>query len=392
MSNPVKVKVENLSKIFGRAPRSILSQLDRGISKEKILQESGHTVGIYNVSFEVLEGEIFVIMGLSGSGKSTLIRCLNLLNKPTDGKIWVDNEDVVQYDHKKLRDYRQSRVAMVFQHFGLFTHRTILDNVVYGLEIKGLPLSERLEIARTTLESVGLQGWEEKYPKELSGGMQQRVGLARALATNPDILLMDEPFSALDPLIKREMQQELLDIQSRLKKTIIFITHDINEAFKLGDRVAIMKDGVFEQIGTPDEILAAPKNDYIKNFVRDIDRSRILQAKNIMFKPSALVSVKDGLKVAIKEMEQSGISSIFVLDHERRLLGLITIDDTIQALRKNMTLKDILIQDYFTTTPETYMQDLIPLATETKYPIAVVDERKKLLGIILRVTVLSNLV
>ena len=392
MSNPVKVKVENLSKIFGRAPRSILSQLDRGVSKEKILQESGHTVGIYNVSFEVLEGEIFVIMGLSGSGKSTLIRCLNLLNKPTEGKIWVDNEDVVQYDHRKLRDYRQSKVAMVFQHFGLFTHRTILDNVVYGLEIKGLPLSERLEIARTTLESVGLQGWEDKYPKELSGGMQQRVGLARALATNPDILLMDEPFSALDPLIKREMQQELLDIQSRLKKTIIFITHDINEAFKLGDRVAIMKDGVFEQIGTPDEILAAPKNDYIKNFVRDIDRSRILQAKNIMFKPSALVSVKDGLKVAIKEMEQSGISSIFVLDHERRLLGLITIDDALKALKNNLTLKDILQQDYFTTTPETYMQELIPLATETKYPIAVVDEREKLLGIILRVTVLSNLV
>lgn len=392
MSNAVKVKVENLTKVFGRTPRSILPQLKNGVSKEKILQETGHTVGIYDVSFEVLEGEIFVIMGLSGSGKSTLIRCLNLLNKPTNGKIWFNNEDIVQYDHHKLRTYRQSRVAMVFQHFGLFTHKTVLDNVAYGLEIKGLPLSERVKNARTTLESVGLQGWEDKYPKELSGGMQQRVGLARALATNPDILLMDEPFSALDPLIKREMQQELLDIQSRLKKTIIFITHDINEAFKLGDRVAIMKDGVIEQMGTPDEILAAPKNDYIKNFVRDIDRSRILQAKNIMFKPSALVSVKDGLKVAIKEMEQSGISSIFVLDHERRLLGLITIDAAIQALKQNIPLKDILIQDYFTTTPETYMQELIPLATETKYPIAVVDEQKKLLGIILRVTVLSNLV
>jgi len=203
---------------------------------------------------------------------------------------------------------------------------------------------------------------------------------------------MDEPFSALDPLIKREMQQELLDIQSKLKKTIIFITHDINEAFKLGDRVAIMKDGIIEQIGTPDEILAAPKNDYIKRFVQDIDRSRILQAKNIMFKPSALISLKDGLKVAIKEMEQSGISSIFVLDHERRLSGLITIDDALEGLRNNKTLKDILTHDFFTTTPETYMQELIPLATETKYPIAVVDEQEKLLGIIVRVTVLSNLV
>jgi len=392
MSNAVKVKVENLTKIFGRTPRSVLPQLKKGVSKEKILRETGHTVGIYNVSFEVLEGEIFVIMGLSGSGKSTLIRCLNLLNKPTDGQIWVDNEDIVQYDHKKLKEFRQSKAAMVFQHFGLFTHKTIIDNVVYGLEIKGLPLSERMEIAQTTLESVGLKGWGEKYPNELSGGMQQRVGLARALATNPDILLMDEPFSALDPLIKREMQQELLDIQSKLKKTIIFITHDINEAFKLGDRVAIMKDGIIEQIGTPDDILAAPKNDYIQKFVQDIDRSRVLQAKNIMFKPSALISVKDGLKVAIKEMEQSGISSIFVLDHDRRLLGLITIDDALDALRNNKTLKDILAHDFFTTTPETYMQELIPLATETKYPIAVVDEQEKLLGIIVRVTVLSNLV
>ena len=352
MSHAVKVKVENLTKIFGRTPRSILPQLKKGVSKAKILQDSGHTVGIYDVNFEVLEGEIFVIMGLSGSGKSTLIRCLNLLNKPTEGKIWFNNEDIVQYDHKKLREYRQSRTAMVFQHFGLFTHKTVINNVVYGLEIKGMPLSERMEIAQTTLESVGLQGWGDKYPSQLSGGMQQRVGLARALATNPDVLLMDEPFSALDPLIKREMQQELLDIQSKLKKTIIFITHDINEAFKLGDRVAIMKDGIIEQIGTPDEILAAPKNDYIKKFVQDIDRSRVLQAKNIMFKPSALISLKDGLKVAIKEMEQSGISSIFVLDHERRLNGLITIDDALEGLRNNKTLKDILTHDFFTTTPE----------------------------------------
>ncbi|KUO73001.1 MAG: ABC transporter ATP-binding protein [Desulfosporosinus sp. BRH_c37] len=392
MSNAVKVKVENLTKIFGRNPHSILTQLKNGASKAKILQDSGHTVGIYDVSFEVLEGEIFVIMGLSGSGKSTLIRCLNLLNKPTEGKIWIHDEDIVQYDHKKLMEYRQSRAAMVFQHFGLFTHKTVLNNVVYGLEIKGMPVLERTEIAQATLESVGLQGWGDKFPSQLSGGMQQRVGLARALATNPDILLMDEPFSALDPLIKREMQQELLDIQSKLKKTIIFITHDINEAFKLGDRVAIMKDGIIEQIGTPDEILAAPKNDYIKRFVQDIDRSRILQAKNIMFKPSALISLKDGLKVAIKEMEQSGISSIFVLDHERRLSGLITIDDALEGLRNNKTLKDILTHDFFTTTPETYMQELIPLATETKYPIAVVDEQEKLLGIIVRVTVLSNLV
>lgn len=388
----VKVKVENLTKVFGRNPKSIINKLEKGVSKDKILQDTGHTVGVNNVSFDVKEGEIFVIMGLSGSGKSTLIRCLNLLNKPTQGKIIIDGEDIVEYDKNQLKQFRQQKAAMVFQHFGLLTHRTVIDNVVYGLEIRGISPEERYEIAKKTLASVGLKGWEDKYPNELSGGMQQRVGLARALANDPDILLMDEPFSALDPLIKKEMQQELLDIQSRLKKTIIFITHDINEAFKLGDHVAIMKDGIIEQIGTPEEILATPKNDYIKTFVSDIDRSRVLQAKNIMFKPSTVVSVKDGLKIAIKEMEQSGLSTVFVVDNERRLLGLVTIDDAIKALKENRRLADILKDNYSTTDPETYVQELIPIATESKYPIAVVDEDKKLLGIIVRVSVLSSLV
>ncbi|MFZ7103340.1 MAG: quaternary amine ABC transporter ATP-binding protein [Peptococcaceae bacterium] len=388
----VKLKIENLSKIFGRNPKAVLARIQKGQSKEKILQETGHAVGVNNVSFEVNEGEIFVIMGLSGSGKSTLIRCLNLLNKPTEGKICVDGENIVEYDKQKLKEFRQSKVAMVFQHFGLFTHRTVLGNVVYGLEIRKVSQEEREIIARKTLESVGLKGWEDKYPNELSGGMQQRVGLARALANDPDVLLMDEPFSALDPLIKREMQQELLDIQSRLQKTIIFITHDINEAFKLGERVAIMKDGVIEQIGTPEQILAAPKNDYIKTFVQDIDRSRVLQAKNIMFKPSAIISDKDGLKVAVKEMEQAGISSIFVVDQARRLQGLVTIDDAVKGIKENKKLADIIKDDFFTTGPEAYLQELIPIATESKYPIAVVDDNHKLQGLIVRVSVLSNLV
>lgn len=387
-----KVKVENLTKIFGKNPKAILPLVKRGASKEKILRDTGHTVGVYNVSFEVNEGEVFVIMGLSGSGKSTLIRCLNLLNRPTEGKVIVDGENIVEYDRARLREFRQKKVAMVFQHFGLFTHRTVLDNVAYGLEIRGIPLKERYEIARQTLATVGLTGWEDRYPNELSGGMQQRVGLARALANDPDILLMDEPFSALDPLIKREMQQELLDLEAKVKKTIIFITHDINEAFRLGDRVAIMKDGIIEQIGTPEEILSNPKNEYIKNFVRDIDRSKVLQAKNIMFRPSTLVSLKDGLAFAIQEMEQSGISSVFVVDHERRLQGLVTIDDAIKALKENKRLGDILKKDYFTTHPDACVQELIPIATESKYPIAVLDEDQKLLGIIPRVSVLSSLV
>ncbi|MBS3976460.1 MAG: glycine betaine/L-proline ABC transporter ATP-binding protein [Syntrophomonadaceae bacterium] len=388
----IKIKVENLVKIFGKDPHSILPLLNKGMSKEKILAETEHTVGVNKASFEVYKGELFAIMGLSGSGKSTLIRCLNLLNTPTDGKIYIDGENILDYNKQELRKFRQNKVAMVFQHFGLFTHRTVLDNVVYGLEVKQVPTKERYETARNVLTSVGLDGWGDKYPTELSGGMQQRVGLARALATNPDILLMDEPFSALDPLIKRELQQELLDIQSRLQKTIVFITHDINEAFKLGDRVAIMKDGIIEQMGTPDEILAKPRNEYINNFVSDIDRSKVLQAKNIMFKPSALISLKDGVKIAIKEMEQSGISSIFVVNQNRQLQGLVTIDTALMALKEDKKLNDILIKDYYTTGPDTYMRELIPYATEAKYPIAVVDDEQKLLGIIHRVTVLSKLV
>lgn len=388
----VKIKVENLTKIFGRNAKAILKKLQKGMSKEEILEKTGHTVGVNDVSFEVNEGEIFVIMGLSGSGKSSLIRCLNLLNRPTAGKIYFDGEDIVQYNKKQLRTFRQNKISMVFQHFGLFSHRTVLDNVAYGLEVKNISKEERLKIANETLETVGLKGWGEKMPHELSGGMQQRVGLARALANNPDVLLMDEPFSALDPLIRRDMQLELLDIQEELQKTIIFITHDVNEAFKIGDRVAVMKNGKVVQIGTPEEILANPANEYIEDFIRDIDRSKVVQAKNVMFKPSPLLSNKDGLKVAIKLMEDSGISSIFVVDKGRRLQGIITIDDTVKAIQENKKLADIIRQDYFTTNPDTYVQDLIPMAIETKYPIAVVDETEKLVGMIVRASVLSGLV
>jgi len=388
----VKIKVKNLSKIFGRKPRKVLELLKEGMSKEEILKKTGHTVGVSDVSFEVNEGEVFVIMGLSGSGKSTLIRCLNLLNRPTIGEIYVDNENIIEYDKNQLKQLRQKKMAMVFQHFGLFNHRTVIGNVEYGLEVKGIPKEERYERAKRTLVSVGLEGWEEMMTYELSGGMQQRVGLARALANEPDILLMDEPFSALDPLIRREMQIELLELQSNVRKTIVFITHDVNEAFKLGDRVAVMKDGKIVQAGTPEEILTNPSNEYIEDFVGDIDRSRILTAKHIMFKPTALVSIKDGPKVAVKEMETCGISSLFVVDEERKLKGIVTVDDTIDAVKKGKSITDILKHDYYTTDPGTYVQDLIPMATDTKYPIAVLDDDKKLLGIIVRVSVLSGLI
>ena len=392
MSEKIKIKVEKLTKIFGKRPKEILKRLAKNQSKNKIFKETGHTVGVSRASFSVNEGEIFVIMGLSGSGKSTLIRCLNMLNKPTAGDVYVDGENIVKYSHQQLREFRQKKATMVFQSFGLFNHRSVIGNVEYGLEVRGMDKKERHKIAKETIDSVGLSGWEDKYITELSGGMQQRVGLARALANNPDILLMDEPFSALDPLIRRDMQLELLDIQERLKKTIVFITHDVNEAFKLGDRVGVMKDAEIVQIGAPEDILNNPSNAYIEDFVRDIDRSKVLQAKHIMFKPGALVTKKHGLKVAIKEMETNGISSVFVVDEKRRLQGIITIDDAIGGIKNNKSMLDILKHDYHTTDEETYVQELIPKAIETKYPIAVVNEDNKLVGIIVRVSVLSGLV
>ena len=392
MSEKIKIKVEKITKIFGKRPKEILKRLAKNQTKNKIFKETGNTVGVNKASFSVNEGEIFVIMGLSGSGKSTLIRCLNMLNKPTAGDIYVDGENIVKYNLKQLREFRQKKATMVFQGFGLFNHRTVIGNVEYGLEVRGMDKKERHKIAKETINSVGLEGWEDKYINQLSGGMQQRVGLARALANNPDILLMDEPFSALDPLIRRDMQLELLDIQDKLKKTIVFITHDVNEAFKLGDRVGVMKDAEIVQIGVPEDILNNPSNAYIEDFVRDIDRSKVLQAKHIMFKPGALATKKHGLKVAIKEMETNGISSVFVVDEKRRLQGIITIDDAIEGIKNNKFILDILKHDYYTTDEETYVQELIPKAIETKYPIAVVNEDKKLVGIIVRVSVLSGLV
>ena len=366
--------------------------MKEGWSKEKILKTTGQTVGVDNASFFVDDGEFFVIMGLSGSGKSTLIRCLNLLNRPTAGEIIVNGENIVKYDKKQLREFRQKKVAMVFQNFGLFTHRTVLGNVEYGLEIRNIDKAKRQQIALEALESVGLKGWEDKMPTELSGGMQQRVGLARALANNPDILLMDEPFSALDPLIRRDMQVELLEIQSKLKKTIIFITHDINEAFKLGDRVAVMKDGKIVQQGTPEDILNNPSDGYIEDFVKSIDRTKVIQAKNIMMRPNALVSLKDGVRVAIKEMQANHISSVFVVGEKMKLEGIVTIDDCVKAVQnKQSSLRELLRHDYYKTTEDEYIENLLENATKSKYPIVVVNDDNRLLGIIVRTSILTGL-
>ncbi|MEK4306377.1 quaternary amine ABC transporter ATP-binding protein [Oceanobacillus sp. M60] len=387
----VQIQVKNVSKIFGSKPKSVIPMIKEGLSKEEILKKTNHTVGVYDATFDIQKGEVFVIMGLSGSGKSTLIRCFNLLNKPTDGSILIDGQDITKCSRDELKKVRQEKIAMVFQHFGLFSHRTILANVEYGLEIRNVPKEKRREIAMQNIETVGLKGYEDKYPDELSGGMQQRVGLARALTNDPDILLMDEPFSALDPLIRREMQLELLDIQERLQKTIIFITHDVNEAFRIGDRVAVMKDGHVEQVGTPEEIIASPANDYISEFIKDIDRSKVFQASHIMTKPNALVSIKDGINVAVKEMRENGISSVFVVDRSRRLQGIVTIDDAIQGIKEHKQLSDLIKKDITVVAGDEYINDLIPKALESSFPLAVVNEEQKLAGYILRVHVLSGL-
>lgn len=387
-----KIKLSGVSKIFGPRPKSIIPMIKKGMTKDEILEKTGHTVGVYDASMEIKQGEVFVVMGLSGSGKSTLIRCFNLLNKPTTGSVFIDDQNITKSNRGELKKVRQEKIAMVFQHFGLFNHRTILENVEYGLEVRHMPKEKRQEIARKNIELVGLKGYEDQYPEELSGGMQQRVGLARALANDPDILLMDEPFSALDPLIRREMQLELLDIQNRLQKTIIFITHDVNEAFKIGDRVAVMKDGKVVQIGTPEEIIEQPANNYISEFIKDIDRSKVFQADHVMIRPNALVSMKDGINVAIKEMQENGISSVFVVDRARHVKGIVTIDDAIKGIKKKQRLKDVLRQDITIVKHDEYVSDLIPKALESMFPLAVVDEEEKLVGFILRVHVLAGLV
>ena len=280
-----KIEVNNVYKIFGTEPMNVLAKVKEGATKEEVLEETGHTVGLDNVSISVEEGETFVCMGLSGSGKSTLIRHINRLIDPTDGEIIVDGTNVMQLNEKQLIEFRKHEMSMVFQRFGLFPHKTVIQNVAYGLEIQGKELNERNKIAMAQIEAVGLRGFEHQYPSQLSGGMQQRVGLGRALATNPGILLMDEAFSALDPLIRSDMQKQLLELQSELKKTIFFITHDLDESLKLGDHIGILNHGRLVQVGTPEDIIMNPADDYVAAFVKDVNRAKVLRARTVMVKP-----------------------------------------------------------------------------------------------------------
>ncbi len=391
MSEPEPIiKVENVTKIFGRNPRQGLKLLNSGKTKHQILEETGMTVGVNKASFEVFQGEIFVIMGLSGSGKSTLVRLLNRLIEPTDGKVFVDNTEVVKMKNDELREIRRKKMSMVFQRFALFPHRSVVENAAYGLEVQGMNKVERLEKATTALELVGLKGYEQSYPSELSGGMQQRVGLARALANDPDVLLMDEAFSALDPLIRKDMQDELVVLQEKMAKTIVFITHDLDEALKLGDRIALMKDGSIVQIGTPEEIMMNPADDYVEKFVEDVDLSKVLTAQHVMIRPETLVYER-GPRVALQVMKAQGVSSLYLIDKRNKLVGAVTAQAASDAAKNNQSLEEVMMRDLPTVSPDTLISDMYDKMSNHPLPLPVIDEDNRLRGIVVNGSVIAAL-
>jgi len=325
-----KIEINNIYKIFGNNPQSVLPMVQGGATKEEVLEKTGHTVGLDNVSLKIEEGETFVCMGLSGSGKSTLIRHINRLIDPTSGDVVVDGNNVMSFDPKALIDFRRHTMSMVFQRFGLFPHKTVMQNVGYGLEVQGIKIDQIKKTAMEKIEAVGLSGFENQYPSQLSGGMQQRVGLARALATNTDIMLMDEAFSALDPLIRSDMQKQLIDLQAELKKTIVFITHDLDESLRLGDHIGILNAGKLVQVGTPVEIIMNPADDYVKAFVKDVNRAKVVKAKIIMT-PSNQFKGKDKSNNRIKVGEDQFL--------EEFLSKIVCSDTTVEVVDKKGDIK-----------------------------------------------------
>ena len=386
-----KIKVEHLTKIFGSHPQRALKMLKEGASNADIREHTGQSVGIADVSFEVEEGELLVVMGLSGSGKSTLIRCLNRLNTPTDGQIYIDDEDITRFDREQLLQLRRNKISMVFQHFALFAHRTIVDNAAYGLEIQGVDTATRRQRAADALELVGLKGWEDAKPGQLSGGMQQRVGLARALAVNPDILLMDEAFSALDPLIRRDMQHELVSLQERMKKTIVFITHDLDEALQLGDRIVLMKDGRVVQFGTSEEILNNPANAYVKRFVENVDMSRVLTARAVLARARVVAFPHDGPRTVLHKMNEENFTSILVVKRDYTLLGTLSVDTVSAAAKEGKRSIEEMVEQSPSVSPDEPLMNIINILAEWPYALPVVDENNRLLGIVTRTGVMAAL-
>jgi len=387
-----KIFCQNLWKVFGPHAERVVDSIRDGITKDEVFNQTGHVIAVRDVSFEVQEGEFFVVMGLSGCGKSVLVRCLNRLLRPTKGRAFIEGEDVGSLDEASLRKIRRKKVSMVFQQYGLFPHWTILDNVAYGLEVQGVDKTKRRELALEALEKVGLTEWKDMYPEQMSGGMQQRAGLARALLVDTEILLMDEPFSGLDPLIRREMQDELINLLSEVNKTVVFITHDLNEAVKLGDRIAVMRDGEIVQIGTPQEIALTPADEYVADFVRDVPKVQVLQAGNIMEKPSELANIDQEPGAVLSTMKAKNLENMFVVGSDQKLRGLVVMGDVTTAVHQGETnLENITKADLAITESDKPMEELISMVAASNIPIAVVDKQQRLLGAVTRVSVLSNI-
>lgn len=389
MEKPV-IRVENVTKLFGRNHKEAIEMLNGGATKADVLKETGVTVALWDVNFEVYPGEVFVIIGLSGSGKSTLVRCFNRLNKPTSGSIHFKDQAIEKLNHKELISYRRDNIAMVFQNFGLMSHRNVISNVEYGLEVKNVGKELRAQKAMEMIQMVGLSGVENAPISSLSGGMKQRVGLARALANEPEVLLMDEPFSALDPLVKKDMQFELLSIQRKLNKTIIFITHDINEAFKLGDRVAIMRDGKVIQIDTPEVMITQPADDYVREFIEGADKSKVMSVRQVMITPSCIVKTTDGASRAIVEMRSNNVSSAYIVNEKMEFKGMLTLDGAIKARDTKGKISEYFSDDVITINTDATIGDAMPLAANAKFPIAVLEDNK-LKGIITKASLISTL-
>lgn len=377
----VKVSVKDLTLVFGKKPERALKMLDEGKTIQEIREKTGLAVGVNNISLDIEEGEMFVIVGLSGSGKSSLIRCMNMLNVPTRGALLIDGENICTYDKDQLMALRRKKVAMVFQHFGLLSHRNVIRNVAYGLEVQEVPEEERMAKAMEAIKMVGLEGWENYFPRQLSGGMKQRVGLARALTNEPEILLMDEPFSALDPLIRRDMQAELLSLEDYMDKTIIFITHDMNEAFRLGDRVALLKDGELVQVGKPKEFFENPANDYVRSFIEDVDKSRILRVKTIMRQPIVLGHMGESVDEVLGRLEENERDFCYVIDRATKELKGYVETETL-AVNKGQTIDGFIIKNVEDIKRNAFVFEIFSKLSESDYDVAVTDTKNRLKGVV----------
>lgn len=377
-----EIRVEQLWKVFGRRRDDAIELSKEGKKREEIRDATAATVALADVDFKVNEGELFVLMGLSGCGKSTLVRCVNRLHDPTRGKVWIGDTEVTALDRRELRRFRRKQIGMVFQHVALMPHRTVLENVAYGLEVQKVPRAERNERAMKQLEAVQLSNWAHESPSSLSGGMKQRVGVARALTIEPEILLMDEPFSALDPLIRTSMQEDLESLRERVKKTILFVSHDLDESLSLGDRIAIMREGRIVALGSPSDIAVEPDDEYVERFVQGVNRAKILKAEDVMRAPLLKLKSDDSPKLVIRRMEEHGFESGFVVHRNGKFAGVVTMDRLLEGVRRGDESIESLVKEHQAVAPEAIVEEIVRITLEHRTTVAVVDSDGVLKGIV----------